>query len=103
MTTAALLTRAEAAGVRVEAAGNRLRLTAPSPPPPALLHDLAGAKLELLLMLQAKADEAAERAAIQAEPLLPPRGSRERERLDRDQKATLAGLLSAAKPTPQSK
>ncbi len=103
MTAAALLARAEAAGVRVEAAGDRLRLTAPRPPPPALLHDLAGAKAELLALLQAKADAAAERAAVEAEPLLPARGTPERERLDREHKATVAGLLAAARSFPRTK
>ncbi len=103
MTAAAILARAEAAGVRVEAVGERLRLTAPSPPPPALLHDLAGAKAELLAVLQAKADEEGERAAIKAEPQLPARGTPQRERLDREHKATVAGLLAAARSFPRSK
>ena len=95
MNAVAILAIAEAAGVRVEAAGDRLRLMAATPPPPALLHALSGAKIELLLLLERRADEAAEREAIQAEPLLPKAGTPERERLDRLQRATIAGLLSA--------
>jgi hypothetical protein len=100
MTAAALLARAEAAGVRLEAAGDRLRLLAAKPPPPALLHDLAGAKGELLALLECRADEAAERAAILAEPPMPPPGTPERERLDREQTAWLAGLRKAAAIRP---
>jgi hypothetical protein len=74
MTAAAILARAEAAGVIIEADGDRLRLMAPAPPPTALLHDLAGVKAEILDLL-------ADRAAIAAEPRLPPPGSAERERL----------------------
>ena len=103
MTAATLLAGAEATGVHVQAAGDRLRLTSPRPPPPALLHDLAGAKAELLALLQARADEAGERAAIEAEPLLPARGTPERERLDGEHKATVAGLLAAARSFPKSK
>ncbi len=40
-------------------------------------------------------DEAAERAAIQSEPRLPPPGAAERVRLDREQEAMVAGLLAA--------
>ena len=43
------------------------------------------------------ADEAAERAAIQAEPPLPLQGTAGRERLDAVQRTTLAGLLAGAK------
>jgi hypothetical protein len=49
------------------------------------------------------ADEAAERAAIQAEPPLPPPGTPERERLDLGQLATVAGLLAAARWTENIK
>jgi hypothetical protein len=96
MTAAAILARAEAAGMTVQAAGDRLRLTAHAPPPPGLLHDLAGAKAALLALLERRADDAAERAAIQAEPALPPLGSKERERPDQAQRAMLAGLLATA-------
>ena len=57
MTAAAILARAEAAGVSVMADGDMLRLMALTPPPLALLHDLAGVKAEILDLL-------AERAAI---------------------------------------
>lgn len=43
-----------------------------------------------------QAEEAADRAAIAAEPLLPDPGTPERERLDRRHRAMLAGLLAAA-------
>jgi hypothetical protein len=46
-------------------------------------------------------DEAAERAAILAEPRMPPPGTPERERLDREQAAWLAGLRKAAAIRPQ--
>jgi hypothetical protein len=100
MTAAALLARAEAAGVRLEAAGDRLRLVSAKSPPPALLHDLAGAKAELLALLECRADAAAERAAILAEPPMPPRGTPARERMDREQAAIVAGLLNAAAIRP---
>lgn len=96
MNAAAILARAEAAGVTVKAAGDRLRLVATAPPPPALLHDLAGAKAELLALLERRADEAVERDAIQAEPPLPLPGTSGRERLDEAHRATLAGLKLAA-------
>ncbi len=88
--TAALLARAEAAGLTLEAQGDRLRLVAAAPPPLALLHDLAGAKAELLDLL-------AERAAIQAEPPLPPLGTPDRDRLENAHRATVAGLLAVAR------
>ena len=59
MTAAAILARARAAGVTVEADGGRLRLTAHSPAPTALMHDLAGAKAELLALLENHNDHAA--------------------------------------------
>ena len=102
MNATAILATAEAAGVRVEAAGDRLRLIAAKPPPPGLLHDLAGAKGEVLVLLERRADEATERAAIQAEPALPPPGTPERERVERTHRATLAGLLAAAIAPPHS-
>jgi hypothetical protein len=43
-----------------------------------------------------EAYEAAERAAIQAEPALPSLGTPERERLDQAQHVMVAGLLAAA-------
>jgi hypothetical protein len=45
-------------------------------------------------------DAEAERAAIQAEPPLPPEGSVERERLDAEQARTVAGLLAASRAWP---
>ena len=98
MTAAVILARAESAGVTLQAAGDRLLLSAPAPPPLALLRDLACVKADLLDLLQCRADEAAEREAIQAEPALPPPGSPERARLDREQAAMLAGLMAAAAP-----
>ncbi|MGH7120241.1 MAG: hypothetical protein ACREFP_14845 [Acetobacteraceae bacterium] len=95
----AALAAAEAAGVRVEARGDKLRLTAPAPPPPEVLHALAELKPELLVLLRGEPDlaalvedtaarahaathpdltpeeaaiEAEERAAIQGEAGLPP-------------------------------
>jgi hypothetical protein len=50
-----ILARAEAAGVTVEADGDRLRLRAAVPPPPTLLHDMAGAKADLLDLLAERA------------------------------------------------
>ncbi len=97
MTTAALLARAEAAGLTVDADGDRLRLRAAAPPPPALLHDLAGRKADLLALLERRADEAAERAAIQGEPELPPIGSPEWQRAEAMQRTMAAGLLIAAR------
>lgn len=64
--------------------------------PAALLHALAGAKVELLTLLECRADEAAERAAIQAEPPLPTNGTAERDRQDKAQRVILAGLLTVA-------
>jgi hypothetical protein len=89
MTAAAILARAVAAGVTVQADGGSLRLVAAAPPSPDLLHDLAGAKTEVLDLL-------AERAAIIAEPRLPPVGTPERSRLEGAQRATVAGLLAAS-------
>jgi hypothetical protein len=43
------------------------------------------------------ADGATERAAIQAELILAPLGSPERKRLEKVQRATLAGLMAAAR------
>ena len=63
MNAAMLLAKAKAAGVTVEADGNRLRLTSATPPPIALMHDLAGAKAELLALLECQGDEAAECSA----------------------------------------
>ncbi len=100
MTAAAILARAKAAGLTVEADGDRLRLVASAPPPPALLHDLAGAKAELLALLERRADAAAERAAIQAEPRLPAPDTAERERLERRHAATVIGLRQAAQRRP---
>jgi hypothetical protein len=96
MIAAAILARAEAAGMTVQADGERLMLTAAAPPPTALLHDLAGAKAEILALLECRADEAAERAAIQAEAPLPPLGTPERERIEQTHRATVAGLLAAS-------
>ncbi len=96
MNAAAILARAKSAGVRLEVAGDRLRLTAAAPPPPALLHEVAGAKAELLALLEGRADEAEERTAIQNEPSLPAQGTPERDRVDAAQSETLAGLLSLA-------
>jgi hypothetical protein len=44
------------------------------------------------------ADEAADRHAIGAEGLLPTPGTAERDRLDRDHAATVAGLLRLIRP-----
>ncbi len=100
MTAAAILAHAEAAGVRVEVAGDRLRLIAAAPPTPNLLHELAGAKAEVLALLECRADEAAERAAIRAEGNLPPPGTAERDRLDRTQGDMLTGLRAVAARGP---
>ncbi len=89
MTAAGILAHASAAGVTMEADGDRLRLVAAAPPPLALLHDLAGAKGEILDLL-------AERSAIANEPPLQPLGTAERERLDRKQAVMVAGLLAVA-------
>ena len=97
MNAAAILARAEEAGATVQAAGDRLRLISAAPLPPALLHDLAGVKAELLALLDRRADEAAERAAIQAEPILPPPGTTERAALDAARRNYNAGLMAAAK------
>ena len=102
MNAAAILARVERAGVTVEAKGDRLRLVASAPPPPALLRDLAGAKAELLALLERRADEAAERAAIQAEPPLPAIGTPERDRLETEQRLMLAGLRAVAKSKAQT-
>ena len=80
----------------VRAAGDRLALVAAAPPAAALLHALAGAMAELLTLLECRADEAAERAAIQAEPPLPTNGTAERDRQDKAQRVILAGLLTVA-------
>jgi len=104
MTAAAILARAEAAGVSVTIDGDRLRLTAPAPACTVLMHDLAGAKAEVMALLAARAAEAAaERAAIQAEPRMPPPGTQERTRMDRENAAMVAGLLKAAAMRPALK
>jgi hypothetical protein len=54
----ALLARAKAAGITLRAEGNQLRLSAPAPPDPSLLHDLAAAKPELLALLTPKNETA---------------------------------------------
>jgi len=100
MTAAAILARAAAAGVSVAIDGDRLRLTAPAPACTVLMHALAGAKAEVMALLECRADEAAERAAILAEPPMPPPGTPERERMDREQAAWLAGLRKAAAIRP---
>lgn len=92
----ALLTRAEAAGTALAAAGDRLRMRAQAPPDPALLHALAGAKTELLALLRGDPDALAERLAIMAEPRSPALGTPERWRLDRAHKQMVAGLMRAA-------
>jgi len=46
--------------------------------------------------VEGDAEEAAEQAAIRAERPLPTPGTPERERLDREQSAMVAGLLKAA-------
>jgi hypothetical protein len=102
MTAAALLARVEGAGVTVEADGDRLRITASAPPPPALLHELGGLKAELLALLERHADEAAEREAIQGEPALPLVGTVARERLEAGERLTLAGLRAVANGGTQS-
>jgi len=99
VTAAVILARAESAGVTLQAAGDRLLLSAPAPPPLALLRDLACVKADLLDLLQCRADEAAEREAIQAEPALPPPGSKERIGLEIKQRAVVAGLIAAARGT----
>jgi hypothetical protein len=96
MRAADLLARAEMAGVTLQAAGTRLLLASNTPPPMALLHELAGAKPELLELLQARAEQASESAAILAEPLLPTPGTPERAKLDLAHAAMVAGLLAAA-------
>jgi hypothetical protein len=48
------------------------------------------------------ADEAAERAARQAEPLLPAPGTAERERMDRRHAEMIGGLLAAYRMRPAS-
>ncbi len=98
MIAAAILARAEAAGLAVEADGDLLRLIAAARPGDALLHELAGAKAELLALLEARAEEAADHAARQAEPLLPPVGTPARSRLDQAQREMVAGLMAASRP-----
>jgi len=97
MTATAILARAEAAGMTLHADAGRLRMTAPALPPLALLHLIGGAKADLLDLLQCRADEAAEREAIQAEPELPPPGTAERMRMDAAHGCMVAGLLQAAR------
>ena len=99
MTATAILARAEAAGMTLHADAGRLRMTAPALPPLALLHLIGGAKADLLDLLQCRADEAAEREAIQAESALPPPGSKERIGLEIKQRAVVAGLIAAARGT----
>jgi hypothetical protein len=102
MTAAAILARAEAAGISVAIDGDRLRLTAPAPACTVLMHALAGAKAELLALLECRADEAAERGAILAEPPMPLPGTPERVRMDCEQAAIVAGLLKAAAIRPHA-
>ena len=51
MNAAVILARAKAAGLTVSVAGDRLRLTAAARPADYLLHELAGAKPELMALL----------------------------------------------------
>jgi hypothetical protein len=97
-----MLARAEAGGLTLDADGDRLRITASAPPPPALLHELGGLKAELLALLERRADEAAERDAIQGEPALPLVGTVARERLEAGERLTLAGLRAVANGGTQS-
>jgi hypothetical protein len=123
----AVLARARAAGLTLEAAGDRLRWCGPLPAA-ELLDDLRAHKAELLAALavvDAPADAAltvavverptaceARRDAIEhgerddegdaTEPPLPPPGTPEREALDARQRETVAGLLGAASQRPPS-
>ena len=54
----------------------------------------------MLILSDRAADEAAERAAIQAEPLLPEPGTAERERMDRRHAEMIGGLLAAYRIRP---
>jgi hypothetical protein len=76
LTAAAILSRNEASGVSVEPVGDRLRLAAAISRRLALLHDLAGAKADLLHLLVRHAVDSAEHEAIQTEAALPHIGAR---------------------------
>jgi hypothetical protein len=92
MTAAAILARAAAAGVSVTIDGDRLRLTAPDPACTVLMHDLAGAKAEVIALLTVRAaDAAAERAG----PRMPPPAT-----LERENPALVRGLLGVAAIRP---
>lgn len=69
MSAAAILERCRAAGVSLHADGDRLKVTAPRPPPAELLDELRTHKAELLRLLApvlpaAMLEDLAERAAI---------------------------------------
>ncbi len=99
MTASAILARAEAAGLTVEAAGDRLWLSAPERPSDALLHELAGAKAELLALLQVNAHR-----TTQAEPSAHRQVTPERAMLDQAQRELLAGLITASRiPTSNNR
>ena len=59
-----LLDEIAAAGGRIEARGDRLRLAAPKPLPPDLIARVRDAKPALLAEIAARAEAEAERAAI---------------------------------------
>jgi hypothetical protein len=104
LSAATALARAEAVGVRLRPDG-RMHMASASPPPAAVLAELRRHRDGVAALLAAREWAAAspgdsERAAMAAEPELPPAGSPERERQNRRHRIVVAGLLAAGLQRP---
>jgi len=98
----ALLARLEAAGATLRRAPDgTLRLRPSRPLPPDLLAEARAKRDDLAILVAEREAEDAEREAIRTEPELPPLGSPERDRQDRQQRAMVAGLLQASRQHPR--
>ncbi|HWX50543.1 MAG TPA: hypothetical protein VNZ61_21055 [Roseomonas sp.] len=101
-----LLARLEAAGATLRhAPDGTLRLRPSRPLPPDLLAEARARRSDLAILVADREADDAEREAIRTEPELPPLGSPEWDRLDRQQRAMVAGLLQASRrylPLPDS-
>lgn len=98
MRGAALLGRLADEGVTLRIVGGKLRM-APAPSP-TLLHDVAGAKAEMLDLLEQSADAAAEREARNVLPPLPTLGTPARDALETRHKAEVAAMLAVSCKRP---
>ena len=106
MTAAAVLTRLHDLGVVVVARGESLALRPASAVPPALLAEVRLHKAEVLALLAANdmplSDDQCDAAAIRAEMPLPPPGTPERGRMDRENRDVVVGLFAASMRRPPS-